>query len=59
MAIKREYGQEQPYTPLGIFKLRLPFIHYKWEWSEAMQAILMCYLPWGYPYTDRTSGDIF
>ena len=42
MAIKREYGQEQPYTPLGIFKLRLPFIHYKWEWSEAMQAILMC-----------------
>ena len=41
MAI-REYGQEQPYTPLGIFKLRLPFIHYKWEWSEAIQAIFMC-----------------
>ena len=42
MAIKREYGHEQPYIPLGIFKVRLPFVHYKWEWSEAMQAILMC-----------------
>lgn len=42
MAKIREYGKEQPYIPLGIFKLRLPFIHYKWEWSEALQAILMC-----------------
>lgn len=42
MAVKREYGQEQPYIPAGIFKIRLPFIHYKWEWSECIQAILMC-----------------
>ena len=42
MAMKREYGQEQPYIPLGIFKVRLPFIHYKWEISECLQAILMC-----------------
>lgn len=42
MAMYREKGHEQPYIPVGIFKVRLPFIHYKWEWSEAMQAILMC-----------------
>ena len=24
---KREHGKEQPYIPLGIFKLRLPFVH--------------------------------
>ena len=33
MAMKREYGAEQPYTPAGIFKIRLPFIHYRWEIS--------------------------
>ncbi|WP_426350375.1 hypothetical protein ACPWSR_03800 [Alloiococcus sp. CFN-8] len=42
MLYKREYGKEQPYIPLGIFKVRLPIIHYKWEWSEFFQAILMC-----------------
>ncbi|MDR3259484.1 MAG: benzoate/H(+) symporter BenE family transporter [Fusobacteriaceae bacterium] len=42
MALKREYGNEQPYIPAGIFKIRLPFIHYKWEISECLQAILMC-----------------
>lgn len=39
---RREYGQEQPYFPLGPFKVRVPFIHYKWEWPEALQALLMC-----------------
>lgn len=42
MAMKREYGQEQPYIPAGIFKIRLPFIHYRWEISECLQAIFMC-----------------
>lgn len=42
MAIKRTEGGEQPYIPAGIFKIRLPFIHYKWELSECLQAILMC-----------------
>ena len=42
MLAVREYGKEQPYIPLGIFKIRIPFIHYKWEWSEFFQAILMC-----------------
>lgn len=42
MALKREHGQEHPYIPAGIFKIRLPFVHYRWERSEALQAILMC-----------------
>lgn len=39
---KRKYGEEQPYTKLGPFKVRIPFIHYKFEVSEGIQAILMC-----------------
>jgi len=42
MALQRQQGAEQPYIPAGIFKIRLPFIHYKWELSECLQAILMC-----------------
>ncbi|MDR1831964.1 MAG: hypothetical protein LBQ97_04430 [Fusobacteriaceae bacterium] len=42
MAIKREFGKEQPFIPAGIFKIRLPLLHFKWEWSECIQAIIMC-----------------
>ena len=42
MALKRKNGAEQPYIPAGIFKIRIPFIHYRWEISECLQAILMC-----------------
>ena len=28
---KRKNGKEQPYTKLGPFKLRIPFVHYKFE----------------------------
>ncbi|MCR1899626.1 putative sulfate/molybdate transporter [Irregularibacter muris] len=42
MAKYRQSGEEQPYLSAGIFKIRIPFIHYKWEWSEALQGILMC-----------------
>lgn len=38
----RVHGEEQPCFPLGPFRVRLPFIHYRWEWPEALQAILMC-----------------
>lgn len=41
MAIEREYGAEQPHIPLGIFKLRLPFVHFKWEWPEAIQGAIL------------------
>ncbi|MDR1377380.1 MAG: hypothetical protein LBJ22_07695 [Synergistaceae bacterium] len=40
--LKRKDGAEQPYIPLGIFKLRIPFIHYRFEVPEAVQAIFMC-----------------
>ncbi len=42
MALHRENGKEQPYIPAGPFKIRIPFIHYRWEISECLQAILMC-----------------
>ena len=39
---KREFGSEQPSWKLGVFRVRLPFVHYRFESSEALQAILMC-----------------
>ena len=38
---KREEGKEQPYWPLGPFKVRLPFVHYRWEMVEFFQALVM------------------
>ncbi|SMC37952.1 hypothetical protein [Papillibacter cinnamivorans] len=37
--MKRAYGAEQPYIPLGIFKVRFPFIHYRLEWPEVIQGL--------------------
>ena len=42
MSQPSELGQETSYTPLGPFKIRLPFIHYKFEMSDYMQGLLMC-----------------
>lgn len=42
MAMKREYGMEQPGIRFGKFVLRIPFVHYRWEWPEFFQALLMC-----------------
>ncbi len=39
--IQREHGQEQPYWPAGPFKIRLPFIHYRWELPEMIQGLIM------------------
>lgn len=38
----RQYGEESPYIPFGPFKLRLPFIHYRFEWPDYVQGLLMC-----------------
>lgn len=38
---KRVDGEEQPYWPLGPFHIRLPFVHYRWEMAEGVQAIIM------------------
>lgn len=37
----RRHGEEQPYWPAGPFKVRLPFIHYRWEVAEMIQALIM------------------
>lgn len=42
MAMQREYGMEQPYLAAGPFKIRLPFIHYKFEIADYIQGLLMC-----------------
>ncbi|MFU8784932.1 hypothetical protein [Aliidiomarina sp.] len=39
---QRADGAEAPYTPLGPFKLRLPFLHYRFEWPDYFQGLLMC-----------------
>ncbi|HPR08029.1 MAG TPA: solute carrier family 23 protein, partial [Denitromonas sp.] len=41
MLIKREHGAEQPHWPLGPFKIRLPFVHYRWEYPEMIQGLIM------------------
>ncbi|KAF0804286.1 hypothetical protein A6D6_03208 [Alcanivorax xiamenensis] len=33
---------ETLYLPVGPFKLRLPFIHYRFEWPDYLQGLLMC-----------------
>ncbi|OLO27585.1 xanthine/uracil/vitamin C permease [Alkalihalophilus pseudofirmus] len=38
---ERKEGQEHPYWPVGPFKVRLPFVHYRWEKAEFIQALIM------------------
>lgn len=38
---EREYGAEQPYWPAGPFKIRLPFVHYRFEMPELIQGLIM------------------
>ncbi|NRA55858.1 MAG: xanthine/uracil/vitamin C permease [Gammaproteobacteria bacterium] len=38
---QRKEGAEQPYWPAGPFKIRLPFIHYRWEIPEMIQGFFM------------------
>ena len=37
----RKNGEEQPFWPAGPFKVRLPFVHYRWEFAEMVQALIM------------------
>ena len=39
---KRKDGRENPAINAGPFKLRLPFIHYRFEWPDYFQGLLMC-----------------
>ncbi|SHF09914.1 Permease family protein [Desulfofundulus australicus DSM 11792] len=38
----RPDGVEVPYWPLGPFKIRLPGVHYRWEWADYIQGLVMC-----------------
>lgn len=38
----RAEGKEAPFIPLGPFHLRFPFIHYRFEWPDYVQGLLMC-----------------
>lgn len=42
--MKQEHieGMESPHWPAGPFKIRLPFIHYRIEWPDYFQGLLMC-----------------
>ena len=39
---QQDLGVEAPYWPVGPFKVRLLFIHYRFELSDYMQGLLMC-----------------
>ncbi|SFG37797.1 Permease family protein [Desulfotomaculum arcticum] len=39
---KRPDGTETPYIPAGPFKVRFPGIHYRWEWADYIQGLIMC-----------------
>lgn len=41
MLLKRNHGEEHPYWAAGPFKIRLPFIHYRWELAETVQGMVM------------------
>ncbi len=41
MSLERQHGAEHPYWPAGPFKIRLPFIHYRWEFPEMIQGFIM------------------
>lgn len=38
----REYGGEQSSIKVGMFNIRLPFIHYAWSFPEMIQGLIMC-----------------
>jgi hypothetical protein len=38
---RRKESDEQPYWPVGPFKIRLPLIHYRWEMVEFIQAMIL------------------
>jgi len=53
----RESGLEQPYWPAGPFKMRLPFIHYRLEWPEIIQGMIMFVISLGMiPLLERYLG---
>ena len=44
MTLKRVEGQEQPFIPLGMFRLRLPFIHYRITGPEILMGLIISFI---------------
>lgn len=60
MISTRQYGKEHAYISVGIFKLRIPFMHYGWEWPEALQGIILVAVALGaIPILQETLGVSF
>lgn len=38
----REYGSVQPGVKMGPLTLRIPFVHYRFEFADYLQGLLMC-----------------
>lgn len=38
----RNLGSEVPFIPVGPFKVRVPGVHYRWEWADYIQGLIMC-----------------
>ncbi|MGR6835737.1 hypothetical protein [Syntrophomonas erecta] len=38
----RQYGGENRFISAGPFKVRLPGVHYKFEWADYIQGLIMC-----------------
>ena len=39
---KRTSTNEAPFIPIWKFKLRIPVVHYRWEWADYIQGLVMC-----------------
>ncbi|MFZ5597388.1 MAG: solute carrier family 23 protein [Bacillota bacterium] len=39
---RRKSGSEPPFIPVGPFKVRVPGVHYRWEWADYIQGLIMC-----------------
>lgn len=56
----RTEGEEQPYWPLGPFKIRLPFVHFRLELPEFIQGMVMFVVGLGLiPLLQQTLGLTF
>ncbi|KUG04223.1 hypothetical protein ASZ90_018444 [hydrocarbon metagenome] len=56
----REYGKENRFIPAGPFKVRLPGVHYRWEWADYIQGLIMCAVCLGaIPILQETLGMPF
>lgn len=60
MFIKRKENTEQPHINLGMFKLRIPFIHHKFTFPEVIQGIILVAVALGaIPILQETLGVSF